>query len=271
MSAIEKPSAPNLRATAAPRPGPAPMIAMVGMAVPFRRVCLVDHSPIPVEHAASVARWRAEHELDLDSDSALGQRRGVGKTLPYGCLPGILAFPARVARRSTANHTHDRQRGTPVALGSNGAVGRRVGRYNVALRRAAVHVQRLPAMVPAPGEVGVGGESLPTSGDLPSAARCCDVLHSPSAGAHRYPVAGPLTGSPWRDRTHDRDEASNVDHSWTTTPKTLPPRREKGPLTCCLTSSGGITQICDRGLRCRTSPQVSGPCIGIRIPLALIT
>jgi len=25
-----------------------------------------------VEHAASVARWRAEHELDLDSDSALG-------------------------------------------------------------------------------------------------------------------------------------------------------------------------------------------------------
>jgi hypothetical protein len=57
----------------------------------------------------------------------------------------------------------------------------------------------------------------------------------------------------------------------TSTPEALSPRREKGPLTCCPTSSGGIIQLCDCDLRRRASPQVSGPCMGRCTPLAFVT
>src|SRR5450830_2052924 len=57
----------------------------------------------------------------------------------------------------------------------------------------------------------------------------------------------------------------------TSTKEALSPRREKGPLTCCLTSSGGIIGFCDRRLRRRVSPQVSGTCMGICTPLELLT
>ena len=66
--------------------------------------------------------------------------------------------------------------------------------------------------------------------------------------------------------SHTRPLATCVDILLTSTTKALPIRRSKGPLNCYYTSSGGIIEICDSGLRRRASPQLSGSCMGICNP-----
>lgn len=61
------------------------------------------------------------------------------------------------------------------------------------------------------------------------------VIHSrPKAGCGTRDAHPLSTG-----RVRRCPAASHVDHPLTRTPEALPPRREKGPLTCTITRSGG--------------------------------
>src|SRR5665648_569333 len=105
ISATAKPSAPNLRATAAPRPGPAPMIAMVGMAVPYEKCVRSTLSPNTVQlglQRCSLGVMPRAGWVKPESDRRLSDLVSVGvltRVFPPGLVDEVIADAGRTEQR----------------------------------------------------------------------------------------------------------------------------------------------------------------------------